>query len=106
MPKRIQIKNIKGFRRPTDAVDVTNATEYGNPYDYRKIRQRLKCTEIQAREIAVAGYIRYLKRTERGQKLFRKVQNNLKDRNLFCYCPLSKPCHADVLLRVANGEKI
>lgn len=30
------------------------------------------------------------------------VKRELGGRDLACYCPLAEPCHADVLLRVAN----
>jgi hypothetical protein len=29
----------------------------------------------------------------------------LHGKNLACWCPLDQPCHADVLLELANGEK-
>jgi hypothetical protein len=28
----------------------------------------------------------------------------LRGKNLACWCPLDKPCHADVLLELANKE--
>ncbi|CAN5144593.1 hypothetical protein BH11ACT6_BH11ACT6_34640 [soil metagenome] len=31
------------------------------------------------------------------------VQRELTGRNLACWCPLDDPCHADVLLEIANG---
>lgn len=31
------------------------------------------------------------------------VRWELRGRDLACYCPLDGPCHADVLLVVANG---
>jgi hypothetical protein len=30
------------------------------------------------------------------------VKRELAGRDLACYCPLDQPCHADVLLAVAN----
>lgn len=33
-----------------------------------------------------------------------KVQEKLRGKNLACWCPLDQPCHADVLLRLANAE--
>lgn len=30
------------------------------------------------------------------------VKRELGGRDLACYCPLNEPCHADVLLHVAN----
>jgi hypothetical protein len=31
------------------------------------------------------------------------VKRELRGRDLACYCPLDGPCHADVLLAVANA---
>lgn len=28
---------------------------------------------------------------------------NLRGKDLACWCPLDQPCHADVLLRIANS---
>ena len=36
---------------------------------------------------------------------FRKWIAPLRGKNLACFCPISQPCHADVLLEIAN-EKI
>lgn len=33
------------------------------------------------------------------------VRRELAGKDLCCWCPLSEPCHADVLLRVAAGEE-
>lgn len=30
------------------------------------------------------------------------VQRELRGRDLACWCPLDQPCHADVLLEIAN----
>lgn len=27
----------------------------------------------------------------------------LRGKNLACFCPIGQPCHADVLLEIANG---
>lgn len=31
------------------------------------------------------------------------VKSMLKGKNLACWCSLDKPCHADILLKIANG---
>jgi hypothetical protein len=31
------------------------------------------------------------------------VKSELRGRDLACYCPLDEPCHADVLIEVANS---
>jgi len=30
---------------------------------------------------------------------------SLRGKNLACWCPLDQPCHADVLLELANGPE-
>ena len=32
--------------------------------------------------------------------------SELRGKNLACWCPLDQPCHADVLLELANQEKV
>ncbi len=34
------------------------------------------------------------------------VQRELRGRDLACYCPLDEPCHADVLLEIANARPL
>jgi hypothetical protein len=31
---------------------------------------------------------------------------SLRGKNLACWCPLGRPCHADVLLDLANAEQL
>ena len=31
------------------------------------------------------------------------VKHHLAGKNLACWCPLDQPCHADVLLKIANS---
>ena len=33
-----------------------------------------------------------------------QIQEELRGRDLACYCPLDEPCHADVLIQIANGQ--
>jgi hypothetical protein len=32
------------------------------------------------------------------------VRRELRGKNLACWCPLDEPCHADVLLQIANAR--
>jgi hypothetical protein len=45
----------------------------------------------------------YMLRPEQHEKR-RDAVAELKGRDLACWCPLDEPCHADVLLRIANAE--
>jgi hypothetical protein len=35
-----------------------------------------------------------------------EIREALRGKNLACFCPLDQPCHADVLLRIANAETV
>jgi hypothetical protein len=34
-----------------------------------------------------------------------EIRRELGGKDLACWCPLDKPCHADVLLEIANDEQ-
>ncbi|MGO8055976.1 DUF4326 domain-containing protein, partial [Rhizobium leguminosarum] len=34
----------------------------------------------------------------------KQVRHELRGKNLACWCPLDQPCHADVLLEIANSK--
>jgi hypothetical protein len=77
---------------------VTRPSRFGNYVASPRVRLDLACHAT-----AVALYEAWLMAPE--QTAFRvKVQNELRGFNLACSCPLDVPCHADVLLRVANDS--
>ena len=108
-PKRVQLKRTKGWRKPEGAVVVARPSEWGNPfavacsgkqrwtvYDDRSGRSLATfATKREAREWAVLRY-RFLVRGI-GARV-----SPLRGRDLACWCPLDAPCHADVLLELAN----
>jgi len=58
-----------------------------------------------AQRLLVVGYFRLsLERwlEEQGQPARDEI-NELRGKDLACWCPLDQPCHADVLLDIANG---
>ena len=106
-PKRIQRKRTKGWRLPEGAIVVTRPTKYGNP---------IKCKD---RAVAVEGYRAWVAREiamqeANGNKPWSEPQTvvrlplladlvaELGGHDLCCWCPLEGPCHADVLLELAN----
>lgn len=116
-PKRIQLKRTKGWRKPEGAVVVSRPSKWGNPfkvgemthlwhrsgawpYDfYRDVFQ------VVDRRHAVALFRSVLTEPEIWQDqplVGHGWQHELRGRDLACWCPLDQPCHADVLLEVAN----
>ena len=87
-PKRIQRKRTKGWRMPENAVYVGRPTIWGNPYGICSIRTR---------EEAVMEYEIWLRTKLVNEPHF---LDGLKGKDLACWCPLDKPCHADVILKI------
>jgi hypothetical protein len=96
LPQRIQRKRTRGWRMPEGAVYVGRLPNglggWGNPYIVG---------EHQTRQQAVDNFRRALV-DGRLQYSVAKVRRELAGRDLACWCPLDQPCHADVLLDLAN----
>jgi hypothetical protein len=88
-PGRVQLQRTKGYRKPADAVVVDHRTKFGNPFPWKK----------QGRAWAVDQYRQHL--SEHPE--LAQAAKELAGKALACWCPLDQPCHADVLLEVANG---
>jgi hypothetical protein len=91
MPKRLQRSRRKGAKLPADAVIVTRPTKWGNPHPLDLGRAE---AVRRYREDLFAGRLAIT---------VEDVRRELRGRDLACYCPLDGPCHADVLLEVANA---
>ncbi len=91
MPQRIQLSRKKGWRKPAGAVVVTRSTRWGNPFPVID----------DDREFAVHLYRSWITLHPQAQPL-RDDLKTLRGKDLCCWCPLDQPCHADVLLELAN----
>lgn len=99
-PVRIQRKRTKGWRMPPNTVSVTRLGQWGNPYiagmtdpDVRGVNRVMIGDDVVR---AFRGYA--LRCLECDPKHFEP----LRGKNLACFCALDQPCHADVLLELAN----
>jgi hypothetical protein len=95
MPKRIQLRRTKGWRKPEGAIVVARPSRWGNPFSVGP-RDEGGMTPEQA----VNAY-RYF--FALNPFLVDAARRHLAGRDLACWCPLDQPCHADVLLELANG---
>lgn len=112
--KRIQRKRAKGWKMPEDAVYVGRPTLWGNPFtcdDPSKAVEafRRHCqTGTQEFKMGGAGGLQFASNAHPNtlhwawQEWCRENIGSLRGKRLACYCALDKPCHADVLLEIAN----
>lgn len=101
MPKRIQRKRTRGWKMPPNAVYVGRPTRWGNPYrlpDYigdDLSRRTFCCQDFRDSLVYDIGAVR---------TTAEEIRRELRGKDLACWCPLDQPCHADVLLEIANAE--
>lgn len=98
-PARIQRKRIKGWKMPANTVYVGRPTKWGNPYAVNG-NSRNMFAAVPADAAMAARWFR-----EVAVKFPRDTFKPLRGKNLACWCDLSSPCHADVLLELANKDQ-
>jgi len=97
---------------PVGSVYVGRPTMWHNPYLVCKTRSAEEA--VRAFRMGVRGRWTSLQRLEHHsdvsmltvisyfQNIRRRI-GELRGKDLACWCPLDVPCHADVLLEVANS---
>jgi len=101
MPKRIQRRRVKGWRMPAGAIYVGRPTKWGNHIkvgDYGKSPQARRT----AHWLAVLDFEKSIEWNPEGEAYKEAARRELRGHDLACFCRLDEPCHADVLLRIAN----
>lgn len=97
MPDRIQLRRTKGWRKPPGAVVVSRPSKWGNPYIVGDLLNGGNIGQQEAVDLFRRALVE-----GRLQFSVDEVRRELAGRDLACWCP-STPCHADVLLDIANG---
>lgn len=123
-PIRIQRKRTKGWRMPDGAIYVGRGSKWGNPFVVHPDRGPSGRRWPMTPESAVASFRSTLRQAggwfpvplpwPKGKipacepTTIEDVRRELRGKNLACWCPLVDkdgkpvPCHADVLLELAN----
>lgn len=106
---------------PPNTVKVDRTTKWGNPFVVHTDRGPSGRRWPMTPEVAVASFRRMIAREgawwpvplpwPKGKlpagypTTVDDVRRELRGKNLACWCALDQPCHADVLLKIANSEK-
>lgn len=119
-PQRIQRKRTKGWRMPEGAVYVGRPSKWGNHYTLDRISAseyvvlRTDGSEIADSWGGFGFAAQWAVDHFRADLLwdfatFADMREDylwrLRGKDLACWCPLDQPCHADVLLEIANGSE-
>lgn len=90
---------------PSNTVKVTRPTKWGNPYRIGQPGPDDCMVCVDAAE-AVAKYRSELLTFRGGFTgvTIEEIVTELRGKNLACWCRLDQPCHADVLLELANAD--
>lgn len=110
-PKRIQRRRTKGWKMPPNTVYVGRPSMWGNP-------MKVGIFKNYSRADAVNDFRRWMDcepstwAFNRGinPPTINEIKHILGGKDLACWCPLVDkdgnhvPCHADVLLEIANSE--
>lgn len=106
-PVRVRLSRKKGWRMPANTVKVDRSTRWGNPFPVPKVRKELR-RKAQAATVEIFRCVlnfneafpfnRYGSLPTNAD-----IREHLRGKNLACWCALGSPCHADVLLMIANA---
>lgn len=95
-PVRIRRRRTRGWRKPPETVIVDRTSRWGNPFRHTD--------PGQDRDTATTRYQHWLTHDPAGQRVAIAARKQLAGQHLACPCPDDGPCHADVLLSVANPQ--
>lgn len=108
-PKRIRLSRAKGYRMPAGTKKVDRSTRWGNPFGPQLIGITFGHRGFPMPGFPLSGdpslarcldlYLAYLRGRLAADTDFLEP---LRGHDLACWCPLDQPCHADILLRLAN----
>lgn len=104
MPDRIQRKRTAGWRMPAGAVSVTRPGRFGNPWTVAKARDAgFTGTDADISALCVNLFRNGMRA---GVPVCQPIIAGLpalRGKHLACWCAPGQPCHADVLLELANA---
>ena len=93
MAERVQLRRTKGWRMPENTVKVDRSTKWGNPFPTTD--GAISADEAVERFRRLAYALTWLAPQAKAE---------LRGKNLACWCKPGQPCHADVLIKIANEE--
>lgn len=117
MARRVQLSRKAGWRMPPNTVSVARPGRWGNPFYVSRWRDARTCVALFENSMqgvwnpatsahlpqAWQGYDEHTSWLARMKPHPLDLLCELRGKNLACWCSLDQPCHADVLLCLANN---
>jgi hypothetical protein len=109
-PTRVQLSRRKGWRMPRNTMKVDRTTPWGNPFIVGEDGTRAECMDLfcslaSRGAVALSVSKACVDRQGAFMAALREGHQKLAGKHLACWCSLSEPCHADVLLAIVNAEE-
>lgn len=112
-PVRLQLSRLKGFdlqaaslaANGLPAVNVARPTKWGNPFrvgDRAKADPDNNVVAVCMSNREAVDTFRAILETQTMAAFRAEIAADLAGMNLACWCKQGEPCHADVLLEIAN----
>jgi len=119
VPVRVQLSRAKGFdlqalslaTNGLPAQRVSRPGPWGNPFTIAQTAARTGLDPAAAQAQAVADYAAWVEhrldpaRSPGPPPTRQAIRAALSGKNLACWCRPGTPCHADILIALANGPE-
>ena len=105
-PQRIQRQRTAGWRMPENAVYVGRPSRWGNPFKVGEAKWMLRHSDqarVQFYPKTAQDAADFFAHISDNDESAASIREDLAGKDLACWCPLDEPCHADVLLKIANS---
>lgn len=104
MPDRITLSRAKGWRMPPNTVKVDRSTAFGNPWTVENARAAgFIGTDADLQAMCASTFRNAMLRGLPAVETHLARLPELRGKNLACWCKPGTPCHADVLMELANA---
>ena len=119
-PRRVQLSRKKGWRMPENTVSVARPGPWGNPFSVELVGLDIALDMFRdllrgffdPYKVSFLTDLQFTGLYEAKNKFCHRhgahpaeAVTALRGKNLACWCRLDAPCHADVLLELANQPR-
>lgn len=107
-PARVQRKRSRGWRMPDNTVYVGRGSKWGNPCKVGMYRDYTAADAVRdyrkwlARDLTVRSFDNAFG----APPTIEDIRTALAGKNVACWCAPGAPCHADILLEIANSPEV